>query len=363
MLDEADHVRQLDQLGVGRGQRRREKRRRAVPRRAQRPRAAERDRHRSSTGRPAISSPARKLRGSNGCSGWRTRTCSRAAGASGPVPVRNRPVDDVEQLGDGHRGRTLEVRALVVAGVGDDQPLGRGEQRVEQHLPILGARVAVADVGIVEQQVVAVARGLARELAVVEPEDADDAVRDRAHRHERADRQVAGAEVRPRRASLQAVGEQRADVGELELGRRDRRSAVRRSRRARTSSRIRPSSARCQDSRSRRRGERVRGVGDRRHPGVDRLRPAERVDGVLDAVDEFGHPPRELDRAALDVVEREHPADERAILLGHRDAEQDPVEPGPPRVAGNDVELERGAVALVEAPADAAVDDPFLHPR
>ena len=28
----------------------------------------------------------------------------------------------------------------------------------------------------------------------------------------------------------------------------------------------------------------------------------------------------------------------------------------------NDVEFERGPVALVETPADAAVDDPFLHP-
>ena len=90
-------------------------------------------------------------------------------------------------------------------------------QRVEQQLAVLGARVALADVRVGEQQVVAVARRLAREDAVVEAEQADDPVRHRAHRHQRADRQVAGAEVRPRRAALEALGEQRADLGQREL--------------------------------------------------------------------------------------------------------------------------------------------------
>ena len=122
--------------------------------------------------------------------------------------------DEVEQLADRHRRRLGEVGALVVAGVRDEQPVGRRHQRVEQQLPVLGAGVALADVRVVEQQVVAVARRLAREHAVVEPEQADDAVRYRTHRHERADRQVAGAEVRPRRAALQALGEQRPQLAQ-----------------------------------------------------------------------------------------------------------------------------------------------------
>ena len=75
--------------------------------------------------------------------------------------------------------------------------------------------VAVADVGVVEHEVVAVARALAGEDAVVEAEQADDPVRHRSHRHERADRQVAGAEVRARRAALQPSREQAAKLREL----------------------------------------------------------------------------------------------------------------------------------------------------
>ena len=173
---------------------------------------------RSSTASSGTSAPASKLRGSNGCSGWRTTTCrARGGGRARPRRAARRP---------GRRAGG-EVRALVVAGVGDDQPVGRGHQRVEQQLAVLGARVALADVRVGEHQVVAVARRLARERAVVEPEQADDAVRDRAHRHERADRQVAGAEVRARRAALQALGEQRADLGAARARRRGCRAASR----------------------------------------------------------------------------------------------------------------------------------------
>ena len=48
--------------------------------------------------------------------------------------------DHVQQLPDGHRGRPLEVGALVVPGVGDDQLVGRRHQRVEQELAVLAAR-------------------------------------------------------------------------------------------------------------------------------------------------------------------------------------------------------------------------------
>ena len=136
--------------------------------------------------------------------------------ADAPAVDARGAVRHVQQLPDRHRGRARDVRALVVAGVGDDQPVGRRHQRVEQHLAVLGARVPVADVRVGEQQVVAVARGLARERGVVQAEQAHDPVRHRAHRHERADRQVAGAEVRARRPALQALGQQRADLGRLE---------------------------------------------------------------------------------------------------------------------------------------------------
>ena len=68
--------------------------------------------------------------------------------AGGTVSQRTVAIDDVEQLADGNRRGTQRVRALVVAGVGDDQPLGRRQQRVEQQLAVLAARVAIADVRI-----------------------------------------------------------------------------------------------------------------------------------------------------------------------------------------------------------------------
>ena len=60
--------------------------------------------------------------------------------------------------------------------------------------------------------------------------------------------------------------------------------------------------------------------------------PRERVGAAPDPVDELGEPAGEVDRAAVDVVERQHAADEPAVLLGHRDADQHAVEARAPRV-------------------------------
>jgi hypothetical protein len=50
-------------------------------------------------------------------------------------------------------------------------------QRVEQQLPVLAARVALAEVGVAGEDVVAVRDAAARERAVVEAQQAHDAVR------------------------------------------------------------------------------------------------------------------------------------------------------------------------------------------
>src|ERR1700742_4728414 len=111
---------------------------------------------------------------------------------SDPVLEGSRLLDRVQQLADGDRGWAARVRALVAARVGDQQPFAGGHQRIEQELAVLGARVALTDPRVIEQQVVAVTRSLARERVVVEPEQADDPMRYRAHRLERADGQMAG---------------------------------------------------------------------------------------------------------------------------------------------------------------------------
>ncbi len=218
VLDKPDDVPEIDQLTVAGGQRSAEERRRVVPRRAERSRTAERD---------GVEAPPRigdQLAGAEVARVERLQRMTRedliARGrrvrtGSGP----HGPIDDIKQLGDRHRRGTLEVRPLIVARVRDDQPLRRGKQGVEQHLAILGAGITIADVRILEQQVIAVAGCLAGKFSVVEPEDADNPVGHRAHRHERAHREVPGAEVRAGRASPEAIGEERPDVGELELGR------------------------------------------------------------------------------------------------------------------------------------------------
>src|SRR5581483_11435224 len=65
-------------------------------------------------------------------------------------------------------------------------------------------------------QIVAVAPGPPRVLAVVETQDADHPVGHRAHRDQRAYGQVAGTEVGPGGTAAQAIGQQHAHVGQLE---------------------------------------------------------------------------------------------------------------------------------------------------
>jgi hypothetical protein len=138
-------------------------------------------------------------------------------GAGEIVLTAHGGVDGVQQLAHRNRGGPQRVGALVIAAEGDDQPLGGGQQRVEQQLTVLAARVALAQVRVLQHEIVAVARGLARERAVVEPEQAHDAVRHRAHRLKGAHGQVTGAEVRPGGAPRQAVGQERAHLGGGEL--------------------------------------------------------------------------------------------------------------------------------------------------
>ena len=109
--------------------------------------------------------------------------------------VRCRQVEGVEEFGQRYRGRPFLAGVLVGAGVGDDELLRRGADRVEQQLPVLGPDVALAGHRIAGQHVVTVDDAESREDAVVEADEADHPVRHRTHRHHRAHRQGAGAEV------------------------------------------------------------------------------------------------------------------------------------------------------------------------
>ena len=156
----------------------------------------------------------------------------------------------------------------------------------------------------------------------------------------------------------QALGEQRADLGSS--------SAVVRSpaASATTSSSSRCSSARCQASRGAVAVERVGGRGERRRPArrSAAARAARRAPRCSRST-QLGEAAGEVDRAALDVVERQHAVEQPRLVLGHRHAEQHAVQAGPPGAGGQLVELERRAVRGVEAPADPALGDPVLQPR
>ena len=165
---------------------------------------------------------------------------------------------------------------------------------------------------------------------------------------------MAGAEVRARRAPAQPVGEQRADVGELE--RRAARPGLVRRTRASTSSSRRWSSRRCQDVALARGGERVGGARRSRSPSPrSAWRRSSASTACLHAVDELGEPAGEVDRAAVDVVERQH-APGRAAGPPRSSRRRPASGRGPRRhvLALSDAELERLAVRGVEPPADPA---------
>ncbi len=167
---------------------------------------------RSKLNGPAASAPVRSCAGRTAAAGAAPRP---ARGASGPAVAATASSSSPS----GTAGRPPGAGALVGAGVHHDEVLGGRADRVEQQLAVLAARVALADERVAGEQVVAVGHARAGEHAVVEPEQADHAVRHRPHRHQRGDGEGAGAEVGPGRAAAQPVGEQRR-------GRRPARAAT-----------------------------------------------------------------------------------------------------------------------------------------
>ena len=134
-------------------------------------------------------------------------------GVAGAARRRSdRVLHHVEQLPDGNGGRSTEIGALVAARVRHDQVILGRQQRVEQELTILAARITVADPLVARREVVAVALDVAGEAPVVQPEQAHHPVRDGAHGHQRADGHVARPEIRPRGPAPESLREQRADV-------------------------------------------------------------------------------------------------------------------------------------------------------
>ena len=124
----------------------------------------------------------------------------------------HRVFDHVEQFPDRNGGWPTEIGALVATRVRHHEVIPCRQQRVQQELTVLAAHVTVTHALVARRQVVTVPLNVPGEAAVVQPEEAHHPVRDGAHGHECADGEVAGAEVRPRGPTLEALGEDGADV-------------------------------------------------------------------------------------------------------------------------------------------------------
>ena len=263
-------------------------------------------------------------------------------------------VEGVEQLAEGYGGRPQLAGRLVGPAVGDHQLLARGQDRVEHQLPVLAAQVALAGQRGAREHVVAVDGGSAREDAVVQPEQADHAVRHRPHRHHRADGQRAGAEVGPGRLPGEALGHQRAYVGQaqLQLGPLSRGVVGQPAQLALHLAGLPLVAAR--DGR-----ERLDALAQRVQPVPDRVAAGELVGDVLQPVDQLGEPAGELDAGRPDVVERQRRTDPALGVVGHRHAREHPVEAEAPGVLDVALQAVRRTVLLVVGPADPGLLDPL----
>jgi hypothetical protein len=109
-------------------------------------------------------------------------------------------------------------------------------------------------------------------------------------------------------------------------------------------------------------GQPLRRVGEHAGPGAQRPGRPQGGDDGGEAGDALREPPGQLDVAALHVVVGDRVGDEAEVLVGDRDAGEQPLHPEPPGVDVDAAEVVALAVGGVEAPADAEVGDPGLDP-
>ena len=261
-------------------------------------------------------------------------------------------VEGVEQLAEGYGGWAPLAGVLVGPGVGDHQRLGRGQDRVAQQLPVLAADVALAGDRAAGEHVVAVGQPEPGEHPVVEAEQADHPVRDGAHRHHRADREGAGAEVGAGRPPGEVRGEQRPDVGQPQCGVGEGVGVGGHPGQLALDLADLPAVVAADL------GEHVDAVAQRAQPVGERPGAVQAVGHRPHPVDVLREPAGQLDAGAADVVERQRGVEPGLGVGGHHHAGEHPVEPGAPGVLLVAGQPERVAVLAVEGPADAGLADP-----
>ncbi len=225
---------------------------------------------------------------------------------------------------------------------------------VEQQLAVFAARVALADPRVAGEHVVAVAGALPGEDAVVEAEQADDAVGDRAHGYEGADGQRAGAEACSGGTAGEDAVEQGVYVGEAE-GRLAVGCRLCDVGELAVQLDLLPGLVffRC--------GQGENGVFEAGHPLVGGVLGLHQVLRGGQPVDQLREPAGQVDVGAVDVVERHDVVEDLQAAL-HGYAEQQPVEPVVPGALPDIAELPGLAMVRVEAPSHTGARHPAAQP-
>jgi hypothetical protein len=227
-------------------------------------------------------------------------------------------------------------------------------QRVEQQLAVLAAHVALAEARVALQDVVAVDAAAAREDAVVEAEQRDDAVRHRAHRHHGADGQLAGAEVGARRAGPASRPASST-----------RRSASRSSASPPCSAASlswRRACASCQASSSGGGGQQLQRLAQRVDPGVDRLRALQPLNHRLEPFHQLGEAAGQVDVTAVHVVERQGEAQPRQSLSSAATPSSSRSSPVSQVFCGTRCSENACPLLQAEPPADPGAGRPVAQP-
>ena len=262
------------------------------------------------------------------------------------------------EIGDEHRRLALAAVARVEARVARVEHAARRQNRLEEEVAVVLAPRAVAGARLLRHQVEAERPARARIAAVIHTEQADHLERDRPHRHERAERDLAGEKPPGRERCRQGAFEVHAD----DVARQWRREA----------------------GSPRRFLERAQGAPDRRdvllvvarrveetlEDGAERDDPlgrrSHRAQLVAEREARLGERREEPGRArarALDIVVRQHAGEPPPPLPRHRIAEQQAIEAEAPRVLVRLGQPERGTAGAVDAPADPGLAHPPVRTR
>ena len=260
------------------------------------------------------------------------------------VAGRGRLVHGVEECSDGNCRRRVEAGAGVPTGVDDHQPLLGRQHRVEQQLPILTARVAVAHPVVASRDVVTVGSAASREHAVVHPEQAHHPVRYGPHGQHGAHGEGARTKVGPGGPASEGIGQQARYVDQRQLG-------IVVADRIGDPGQLGVRVPELPVVRPRHGGEQV----DRLLEDVDPSRGGARLlaglHHELDPAYAFAEPADQLDVAGVDVVQGQGCAEEVLAGLVHGDPEQQPVQTRRPGVLTEATHPEPGAMGGHRGPS------------